>query len=324
MSRKQGNPESVIPAKRSAFTLVELLVVIAIIGILVGMLLPAVQQVREAAQRTACMNNLKQIGLGCLNYESSNKHFPQGWENLGFSWTGRILPFIEQNSLFSTLELEEFRNWFDFQRPNEIACGTPLSVYQCPSLTIPLSVETNNGIPNRQVCSYRGNAGSEATSDKQSQIVPGTKWLKDQDQDGIIFACSEVGFGQISDGSSNTILVSECRTDNDFVKDGEKLDCWYIGSPTIDQYNCANEPDRGSGDEFSEFVGTTYQTLNARTTAPTLNGNLIELAAGSYHASGGANFVFCDGSVHYLSNDVDLQTYRGLGSRDGGEVLGEF
>ena len=324
MTRKQNNSMSVSSIRRAAFTLVELLVVIAIIGILIGMLLPAVQQVREAARRTQCANNLKNIGLGCLNYESSNMVFPAGWENLGFGWTGRILPFIEQNNLYDTLMLEENRNWFDFEMPNEVACGTPIPLYRCPSMSIPLSVATNNGIPNRQVCSYRGNAGSESTSDKQSRIIPGTKWLKDQDQDGIMFACSEIGFGKINDGSSNTILVAEARTDNEFVQDGEKLDCWYIGSPTIDLFNCANPADEGGGDEFSEFVGTTYPVLNARTTEPGSSGHLIELAAGSYHASGGANFVFCDGSVHFISNNVLLATYQGLGSRNGGEVLGEY
>lgn len=305
-----------LSGNRKGFTLVELLVVIAIIGILIGMLLPAVQQVREAARRITCGNKIRQIGLAMHNYESAFKQFPAGWKTIGFGWSGEILPFIEQNNLYDTLVLEESANWGTNNTPNEAACGTMVEVYRCPTMPLPEHI-TNNGIPGRVPASYRGNAGSEFTSDDTSSILPDTKSLEMLDLDGIIFACSETTFGGISDGTSNTFLVGETRTDPYFVKDGQAMDVWYIGSPSIDPCRC----DGGNGGtEFTEFVGGTYSRMNPRRNEPTLSGRLMEIAFGSYHPGGGANFVLCDGSVQFVSDQIDVLIYRGYGSRNGGEL----
>lgn len=310
-----------ISSQRGGFTLVELLVVIAIIGILIGMLLPAVQQVREAARRTACFNNVKQQSLAGHNFESAFKVFPYGWKDRGAAWNALLLPYVEQNNLWDTLDIiDEADNWGINGSDNEIACGTLLPIYRCPSMSMIDEHIDNEGIPGRVPASYRCNAGNEATSDDDSSIVPGTKSLENIELNGIMFACSEIGFGDISDGTSNTIFLGESQTDPAFIKDGQAMDAWYIGSPSADPCRC----DGGNGGtEFSELAGGTYVAMNIRKLDPTASGRLMEQSFGSYHP-GGATFGFCDGSVHYISESVDLPTYSALGSRNGGEVLGDY
>ena len=307
--------------KTKGFTLVELLVVIAIVGILIALLLPAVQAAREAARRSQCSNNLKQIGIALHNYHDTFKKFPYGWGNRGTGWSLHILPFAELGAIYDTIHFQESGpgNW-DSGSENQVACETVLSIFRCPSLAIEHHMNYN-GIALRVPASYRGNAGSEASSDDTSTIViPGSKALENIHQDGIFYACSRVSFRDITDGTSNTILVGESRTDPDFVKDGQGMDFWYIGSPQADPCRC----DGGTGGtEFSEFVGTTLPPLNAFVKHPSLHGRLMELSFGSYHA-GGAQFVMGDGNVRFIADTIDSDTYLGLGSRNGGEVVSGF
>ena len=307
---------------RHGFTLVELLVVIAIIGVLVGLLLPAVQAAREAARRMSCSNNLKQIGLALHTYHDTFRVFPYGWDNRGTTWSTHVLPQIEQANLYETLVFQESGpgNWAYDDGPNEAAAGTYIPTFRCPSMAIPEHVD-NNGIPGRVPTSYRGNAGSEASSDDTSTIViDGSKALENIDQDGMFFACSKMKFRDILDGTSNTFLIGESYTDPTFGKDGQAMDHWTIGSPQADPCRC----DGGTGGtEFSEFVGTTIAPVNARRIDPTLHGRLMELSFGSYHV-GGAQFTLCDGSVRFVSDSVDMETYQAASSRDGKEVLGEL
>ncbi|GIW98783.1 MAG: prepilin-type N-terminal cleavage/methylation domain-containing protein [Pirellulaceae bacterium] len=303
--------------RRKGFTLVELLVVIAIIGILVGLLLPAVQAAREAARRMSCQNNVKQLALALHNYESTHKRFPFGWNTHGTLWSAMLLPFIEQGNLYQTLEFSEYRNWATDDTPNEAAAGTPISVFRCPSLPIAQSFN-NSGIPTRRPSSYRGNGGSEVTSDDTSTIpVAGTKSFEQLNLNGIFYACSAIRFGDITDGTSNTFAFGESRTDPEFVKDGQGMDFWFIGSPQADPCSCTGNT---SGTEFSEAVGSTYMQMNLQIRDPGAHGRLIELAFGSYH-TGGAHFGICDGSVQFLSENMDLTVYRNLGARNDGQVV---
>ena len=321
MLGRQKKTASVFPESRSAFTLVELLVVIAIIGILIGMLLPAVQQVREAARRTACMNNMKQQVLAEHNYESANMHFTFGWNTHGTLWNAEILPYIEQGNLYQTLNLEELGGWgYPTDSPNEIACGTLIPAYRCPSMELIPEHISNEGFPERVPASYRGNAGNDFTSDDTSSALPGTKSLEMIDLNGILFGNSEIGFGDMPDGSSTTLLIGESQTDPFFVKDGQAMDCWYIGSPQADLFR----GDGGNGGtEFTEIVGGTFVGMNRRKLDPLTDGRLMEISFGSYHISG-AVFGFCDGHVAYMNENMDLLTYQALGSRNGGEVVGEL
>lgn len=307
--------------KRTAFTLVELLVVIAIIGILVGLLLPAVQAAREAARRMSCSNNMKQHGLALHNYHDTFRVFPYGWDKRGTVWNAHILPQIEQSAIYQTLVFQESGpgNWAYDGGRNEAAAGTLIPTYRCPSMALPEHYE-NSGIPGRVPASYRGNSGNESTSDDQSSKLAGTKALEELKQNGMFYACSKVKFRDVLDGTSHTIMIGESYTDPSFVKDGQGMDHWYIGSPQADPCRC----DGGTGGtEFSEVVGSTYVMINARRKDPTLNGRLMELSFGSYHV-GGAQFTLADGSVNFITDSIDMEIYRALGSRDGKEIIEEY
>jgi Protein of unknown function (DUF1559) len=177
-----------------------------------------------------------------------------------------------------------------------------------------------NGIGQRVPSSYRGNGGWEVTSDDQSSALPGTKSFETVQLNGIFAGCSRTKMRDITDGTANTMLIGESLTEPAFDKDGQGMDFWYIGSPQIDPCNCAGGT---GGTEFSEFAGSAWVRLNVRKTEPTVSGQLMELSYGSYHV-GGAQFTLCDGSVRFISENVDQGLFRGFSSRDGGEVLGEF
>ncbi len=299
-----------------AFTLVELLVVLAIVGIMVALMLPAVQSVRETARRFGCHNNLKQIGLAMHSYHDRSRTLPYGWDNRGSMWHAHILPFVEQQVLYDSLSFDEASNWEDNGSANETACGTRLDVFRCPSLPLAEHMDYD-GITARVPGSYRGNAGTEATSDDSSTVpIRGAKSLEQLAQNGIFFACRGVRFDAIADGLSNTILIGESAPDPDFIKDGNALDFWYIGSPQADACRC----DGGNGGtEFSECVGSAFERMNLRRLDPQASGVLMEMCFGSYH-SHAAYFLMADGSVHLLSETIDLMAYRALATRNGREI----
>ena len=300
--------------KDNGFTLIELLVVIAIIGILVGLLLPAVQQAREAARRSQCSNNVKQIGLACLNYYDANKAFPAGFDSIGALWTARILPFLEEDSLHSTIVFDETAgNWGS---TNEDACGVVVSAFRCASMTVPLHMN-NSGIPERVPVSYRGSAGSNIYSDDGSTIpgsAPvGAKSLEEVPLDGMLWGASEVRFRDVRDGTSKTVLIGESYTDPEYTKDGQGMDYWALGSPQADPWSYGG----AGGTEYSEAVGSMGPKMNSRLD-PSVDGRMMEVSFGSYHPSG-ANFGFADGSVRFLNESIELATYQALGSRNGSD-----
>jgi prepilin-type N-terminal cleavage/methylation domain-containing protein len=302
---------------RPAFTLVELLVVIAIIGVLASLLLPAVQQAREAARRMACGSNLRQILVGIHNYESAYKVFPAGWTTHGAFWTASILPQIDQTPLYDTLLFQEngLGNWDNRNSPNYKACQQVIPVYRCPSMPSPLS-KTYNGIELRAQIAYRGNGSSRVSSDDaNSRPVGNTHSFEQVDLDGVFYGCSRTSFASILDGTSNTVFVGESHTDPDFSKDGNGMDFWGIGGPQVDPCTC----DGGSaGSEFSETVASMFPQLNLQILKPSSDGRLMEVAFGSYHFGGG-HMGMGDGSVTFMTDNIDINIYRALGSRDGGE-----
>ena len=299
---------------RHGFTLIELLVVIAIIGVLVGLLLPAVQQAREAARRSQCSNNVKQIGLACLSYYDTNKSFPAGFDSIGALWTARILPFLEEGTLHATIVFDESAgNWGS---TNEDACGVVVPAFRCASMSVPLHMN-NSGIPERVPVSYRDSAGSNIYSDDASTIPgsapAGAKSLEEVPLDGMLWGASKVRFREVRDGTSKTVLIGESYTDPEYTKDGQGMDYWALGSPQADPWSYGG----AGGTEYSEAVGSTGPKINSRLD-PSVDGRIMEVSFGSYHPSG-ASFGFADGSVRFLNDSIELATYQALGSRNGSD-----
>ncbi|MGN6136947.1 MAG: DUF1559 family PulG-like putative transporter [Aureliella sp.] len=194
-------------ARRRAFTLVELLVVIAIIGILVGLLLPAVQAAREAARRMQCSNNLKQLGLAMMNYESTHRRFPMaGMVDADLSVQARLLPYVEQSNLDTLLDyaLPAFTGPYNAKVPNPAfakAFATPLPLFLCPSDAAP-SVTT---VPVNGTSYTYGGLNYMVSYGSGMSTTYDLRWPTD----GIVHQRSTKGFRDISDGASNTVMISE-------------------------------------------------------------------------------------------------------------------
>jgi prepilin-type N-terminal cleavage/methylation domain-containing protein/prepilin-type processing-associated H-X9-DG protein len=359
-----------------AFTLVELLVVIAIIGVLVALLLPAIQAAREAARRMSCQNNVKQLGLACLNYESSKKVFPMGstinnqmsgaGSMNGLSWLATVTPYIEQATTKDLIDqrIEKYRadnagkdpdmaytNIFDDL--NDKAAQN----YQCPSddpneLLDRLAL--NFSTPKQQkASSYAGVAGSAASrapdstaSSKETFGFYGTKGDPSQgpvNHDGMLYMGSKTSTRDVTDGTSNTLLAGErwyCL--RNWIVGGY----WTVGisagggpfGPKIPptgawegQYGFAykNVDRRYPINAPLSSVGYYSLHKSQNETRPitdppagqlTMSAN--DLLFGSFH-SGGANFVYADGSVHFLGDDLDGIVYESLASKNGGEVVNQ-
>lgn len=301
------------------FTLIELLVVIAIIAILIALLLPAVQQAREAARRTQCKNNLKQVGLAIHNYEGSCRVFPPSsisgfgrgvWNypatgpadpNIRLhSFASLILPYVEAANLYNTLDY----NVSALAPANRTAASQILPFYRCPSYsgkefsTDPLYV-TTVGFDKFAIRNYVAIGATTVVG--LSGAIPAN---------GVMFPQSRTGFRDITDGTSNTIMVAESRE--------EQASVWIDGtSASVSSRYMALVPPTYAGNK----VSINYQ--------PYFQGGVFPNSIGqkwgpSSQHTGGAHHLLCDGSVRFLSENLDVNVYDALATRDGGEVVGEF
>jgi prepilin-type N-terminal cleavage/methylation domain-containing protein/prepilin-type processing-associated H-X9-DG protein len=330
---------------RRAFTLIELLVVIAIIAILIGLLLPAVQKVREAANRAKCQNNLKQVGLAAHNYESTFKFLPPGAgptpsaslsANSRASVQAVILPYVEQASLYNLFDLTMDVN---ASASNANARLQQVPIYMCPSDPS----AANQG--NAGKSNYFGNIGAQA------YVAGGESSPKA----GVFFYLPRTGaqlnpkgikITAIADGTSNTAMFAEVkRGNNDTTRPLDPQDVRLVAfsNPATDDFvppatcNGTASSVRYAGLQYyRNFIATSLYTHTRVPNAPDgdcsdtnmRTGDTGTLFAGhitarSYHP-GGVNGCMADGSVRFFSDSISLTTWQALGTRAAGEVIGDF
>ncbi|MDY3556052.1 DUF1559 domain-containing protein [Gemmata sp. JC717] len=330
---------------RRGFTLIELLVVIAIIAILIGLLLPAVQKVREAAARMSCSNNMKQIGLALHNCHDQNQKLPPGCSNdvapfgngsngWGSSWKVYILPFLEQDNIFRQWQFNNssgYTNGTNMSQTAPLVHRNTIKPYRCPSSPLPDFYSSSyNGGAIQMFSSYVGVAGSAIASDvaNMTECCNGSGNLVSGA--GVLYPNSQVKLTDISDGTSNTILVGE---QSDHLRDasnqpitgaytaitsqgphGWTMGCATSGSGNVNirTFNCTTVRwqinQRGLGNSAAN--GTNE---NAGTNIPFSSGH-----------SGGAQMLMGDASVRFVSASTPLQTLQWLATRAGGEVIPNF
>jgi prepilin-type N-terminal cleavage/methylation domain-containing protein/prepilin-type processing-associated H-X9-DG protein len=291
---------------KAGFTLVELLVVIAIIGIMIALLLPAVQAAREAARRLQCANNLRQMGIALHNYHDTRRTFPSGmsWPNRMF-WSGQLLPFIEQQALHE--RINPGAPWH--LPPNAPMLAVYLSVYRCPVSAAPRDLNAA-GIVKRVPCDY--NACTSGLIARESGPAP---LAGRSDADGLFFVNSGLGMPEVLDGTSYTVAIGEVLFSYephgaDHFGLQQYLDHWYIGTP------------EGYGNEISESMSSTACPLNAWRD-PSLFVDEKELSFGSRHP-GGAQVLFADGHSNFIFETIDRQVWSALGTRANSEVATGF
>jgi prepilin-type N-terminal cleavage/methylation domain-containing protein/prepilin-type processing-associated H-X9-DG protein len=326
--------------QRFGFTLIELLVVIAIIGILIGLLLPAVQKVRESANRAKCSNNLKQIGLGLHNYHSAYELFPPGQStgnedsvpppNYRFHrgcWFQPILPFVEQDALYRQIDSwdRSFNGGFHYITDSP-GHGTVVPSFMCPAdpanpkvLTHFHDSSTGNPVADSQ--GFHGNyvlcSGNDYFNPASSR--DGTKL------DGIFYAMSKTRIADVTDGTSNTLMSSESIIVPDNSSTDDLRGRYYnhfLGEATFS----TKDPPNTTLPDGSNLCITNYPMAPCQVVPYPFSSMPSSTAihyARSYHP-GGVNVGLADGSVQFMANSVDPVAFRALGTRAGGEVVANY
>jgi prepilin-type N-terminal cleavage/methylation domain-containing protein/prepilin-type processing-associated H-X9-DG protein len=319
---------------RQGFTLIELLVVIAIMAILMALLVPAVQKVREAAARAQCQNNLKQLGLGFHSYHHQFGKFPSGGEKVGpiyiIGWPALIFPYIEQQNLVKSIEalgpnfLKTRQPWRNKGSPHfgdSDLFLTPISTFVCPSSELGTQSpdagypgDPNINANNQAALHYRANGGAQNLGFVAGQSTdPTLASYRGYTTSGIVYPESRVNIPRITDGSSNTLLMGETSTALNGptgISDWGRIQPWTWG-----YYNY-------------DFLGPTeggFLMIDHKYIQYPIGYNGVFLPNNtpfkSLHTPGGANFVFCDGSTRFLVNSTRLNVLQALATRNGEETI---
>ncbi len=330
MATKRGSGQGA-----RGFTLIELLVVIAIIAVLVALLLPAVQQARAAARRTQCKNNLKQLGLALHNYADTHRMFPAGHLDTGttgkayrhqFSWMTYLLPYIDQENVYQLIDFRKIGPSNSQPNPNGSVPNNPafepagkvdVAVFICPS--DPTGRVDSKWAPTN----YLGNQGTHCRCRglKCNGIFGHNTWTR---------------LSQIIDGTSNTIAIGETLK-GDLNPSTLQDNYIYarrgggVGANAENIDSCQSLPPNAS-DRATIWIGGWPQHNMFSTNRPpndprfdckAPSNGCTNFAARSAHP-GGAQVLHCDGSVHFVSDSISTQVYQALGTRNGGEAIGQL
>jgi prepilin-type N-terminal cleavage/methylation domain-containing protein len=340
---------------RNGFTLVELLVVIAIIGILVALLLPAIQSAREAARRSQCSNNVKQITLALLNCHEARKEFPRGaytsatpdanWktnEEDGLGWATKILPYIEEQAVYDQIVRNGIPGYDgDPWKPGIFkaaiaagkspisGCGTPIVTFRCPSVDLPIqmpdggyfgnpgTMPANAGYATSHYKASRGYCDRGMFLRKAESLKPQTLVDMDFDGDGTLDRVDKPPFNRVRiqdvlDGTSKTIAIGEAA----YFVDSKSFPFWagtIVEDGTI--LFKTHDPFISGTFAFPISPGEIQRLLPPD--------NYADDVAFSWH-TGGVFFGFVDGSVHFLTTDIEMRTYALLGDRMDGRVISQL
>ena len=342
-SNETGWAASRSDANRRGFTLVELLVVIAIIGLLVALLLPAIQAAREAARRAECSNNMKQMGIALHNHHDVHGKFPMGmWPDhrRAASWRFALLAYMEQNALFDLDPSGQQMNFYpvgnaahtidnynDYTKPfiNLIVPG-----YSCPSSTSPEMYYYT--LPNfaglgTQMVHYVGIMGAYPDPRGRSNVFYQCQYDHFATNNGTLLINETTNFRDLTDGSSNTIIVGEQSGNMYFPTRISNYHSGWAGvagtnnTQTVSQWKAA---DSGGQHRFGSGLTAVFHTPN-----PTSLGSeagavwRFNTPLMSYHP-GGVHVLLADGSTRFMANTIELSLLRNLCTRDDGEVIGQW
>jgi prepilin-type N-terminal cleavage/methylation domain-containing protein/prepilin-type processing-associated H-X9-DG protein len=313
---------------RFGFTLIELLVVIAIIGVLISLLLPAVQHAREAARRTQCANNLKQFGLAVHNYADIHDVFPPGYVSLwdsrlgedtgpGWGWASFLIPLLERDDLYHAVNFDLNIEWTE----NQTVRVRPVQVYLCPSDSMPLRwMSTREGV-------FVTQGGTEIHNVFPIAETAGANYVgvygvgePGIDGDGVFFRNSNVAIRDVGDGLAQTMFVGERSRS---LNHGRGFATWTGSITKAALFSCAGgiDPDAPPGQNGcwkEDACGMTLGHTGEGNGPGTIDGDVNQFF--SEHGWG-CHFLFGDGHVRYLHGSIDYNLYKALSTRDKGETV---
>ena len=330
---------------RRAFTLIELLVVIAIIAVLVGLLLPAVQKVREAASRMSCSNNLKQIGLALHSYHDANSKFPPGYredfntnsnstpdmdQGPGWGWAAYLLPYVEQGNLYNQINFNQ-----GVTVGNNIAASqTSLKIFQCPSDGLQQNFAVYDSTFTNPICTvahsnyvgcdgwiecFNGCGGNPGTNGNDG--LPGPSGAAGV---GVFYRNSHVKITDITDGTSNTNMVGERSSNHSpstwtAAVPGGRCPAWMANQPPTPYV-----PPPGPPYDNADFGEALVLAHGNATHLPNADFPIYDPDTFYSLHPGGVNDLFADGSVHFLSSGINPTVYQALSTIAGGEVANDW